>query len=125
MTEFKIGDRVLHLVLSMDAWERFETIYHKRIDQVILSLEGTDDLSSTLDIFAELARTGDELMGIEEPVTREWISRRVRPGALVAMAAAAVQAINEGLSVEGVDDKPEVVDLVLEEIKKKAETEAS
>ena len=94
-------------------------------DKEDLSLYGTPEhLGAVAKMIRILGNSGLEETGEAPDLTDKWVMRAMKPAQLNDAIAACLQAINEGMESEIPDENgEEPVDVTLEEMKKKKETE--
>ena len=77
-----------------------------------------------LEALAILAQCGAEIEGEACEVDAKWLKKHMGPGSTKAVVDAILAAVTEGMRMETeTGDEDEEVDVVLEEIKKKEETD--
>lgn len=117
MTKIKVGGRELALDFTIAAMDRMEQALGEAIDLSNLQkavVEKTGDRKALIAVIWAMA---------EPPVEADWLSAHVRPGRLINLRRAALEAMTEGMLMETEEpDENEEVDVVLEEIKKNDNT---
>jgi len=125
MTTFKAGGRELALCFNLSAMDALEQELGQPIELADVKeriVEQTKERKKLLTILRVLAEEGAAVAG-SEPPEEAWLKRHVRPGDLPRAQVAIFEAVAAGMSMETADgDEDEEVDVVLEELKKKAGT---
>lgn len=109
-----IAGKEIDVRLTMAAMERVAALYDGKYPS---TKQLNDDFNDYNKLFAVV-----EAMTEDPEITRDWLFAKVRPGTLVALRLTVLAASAEGWSmetVEGEEKNAEVVDVTLEEIKKK------
>ena len=122
MKQIKVGGRELALDFTMDAMDQMEVALGEKIDLSNLQTSVVDKTADRKALLAVLhCMTQPDERG--ERVTLDWLKMHVRPGQLVMLRRAVLDAMTEGMSMETEEaDEDEEVDVVLEEIKKNDST---
>lgn len=125
MVTFKAGGRELALAFTLAAMDRMEDRLGCPVDlrdiKAIVA-EATQDRRKCVTLLQTLAEEGEACGGPEAP-DEMWLKRHLRAGDLPRMQIAIFEAVSEGMTMEtGEGDESEEVDVVLESLKKKAET---
>ena len=125
MTTINVGGRELALILTLDALDAIEQRFDK---PMATNAEGLTSMlgerRSLVALLCILACQGEYMAGREPDFDETWLARRLSPGQLPAVQNAVLSAILEGMRMEGGQDEGDV-DLVLEELKKKAKPAGS
>lgn len=125
MQKIKIGGRDLALAFTISAMDAMELVTGTPVDLENIKetvVESCKDRRKLLDLVAILAHEGAALDETAAEADAAWLAKHLRPGHLPRVQIAVLNAVADGMrmeSAEGEDD--EEVDVVLEELKKKAE----
>lgn len=125
MQKLHIGGRDLALAFTISAMDAMETITGAPVDLDNIKetvVESCKDRRKLLELVAIMSREGAALDETAAEADAAWLAKHMRPGNLPRVQIAVLGAVADGMrmeSAEGEDD--EEVDVVLEELKKKAE----
>lgn len=123
MMRFKVGGRELALAFTLGAMDKIEqrlgvSVELGNVKETVV--EQTQDRKKLVALLAILIDEGEAAEG-REGVGETWIAAHLKPGQLPKAQIAILGAVAEGMSMESADgDGNEEIDLVLEELKKKA-----
>ena len=121
-TPLKIGKRTFALAFTANALaELEETVEGFDIANIA---ETTKSMKTLLDVVTSLAKAGEELEGRTLDVDRKWFGAHISPAPLsiAKVQIAVLNAFSEGLRMEAEENEDGEVDVVLEDLKKKANT---
>lgn len=125
MQKLKISGRELALAFTISAMDKMEAVTGSPVDLDNIKetvVEACRDRRKLLALVAILAQEGAALDETAESVGIEWLAQHMRPGHLPKVQIAVLGAVADGMRMESAEgDEDEEVDLVLEELKKKAE----
>ena len=125
MQKLHIGGRELALAFTISAMDAMETITGAPVDLDNIKetvVDSCKDRRKLLELVAIMSREGAALDETAAEADAAWLAKHLRPGNLPRVQIAVLGAVADGMrmdSAEGEDD--EEVDVVLEELKKKAE----
>lgn len=124
MIKFSVGGRELALAFTLGAMDKIEERLGQPVDINNVKesvVEQTTDRKKLVEMLTILAEEGEAIMGSDDGVDKSWIMSHLRPGMLPRAQIAILGAVAEGMSMESADgDEDKEIDVVLEEIKKKA-----
>lgn len=124
MIKFSVGGRELALAFTLGAMDKIEARLGQPVDINNVKesvVEQTTDRKKLVEMLTILAEEGEAIIGRDDGVDKSWIMSHLRPGMLPRAQIAILGAVAEGMSMESADgDEDKEIDVVLEEIKKKA-----
>lgn len=124
MIKFSVGGRELALAFTLGAMDKIEERLGQPVDINNVKesvVEQTTDRKKLVEMLTILAEEGEAIIGRDDGVDKSWIMSHLRPGMLPRAQIAILGAVAEGMSMESADgDEDKEIDVVLEEIKKKA-----
>lgn len=125
MQKIKIGGRDLALAFTISAMDAMELVTGTPVDLENIKetvVESCKDRRKLLDLVAILAHEGAALDETAAEADAAWLAKHMRPGNLPRVQIAVLGAVADGMRMESADgEDDEEVDVVLEELKKKAE----
>lgn len=125
MQKLHIGGRDLALAFTISAMDEMEKVTGTPVDLDNIKetvVESCKDRRKLLDLVAILAHEGAALDETAADADAAWLAKHMRPGHLPRVQIAVLGAVAGGMRMESAEgDEDEEVDVVLEELKKKAE----
>lgn len=125
MQKLKIGGRELALAFTISAMDEMEKVTGAPVDLDNIKetvVESCKDRRKLMALVAILAHEGAILEGESSDIDAAWLAQHMRPGHLPKVQIAVLGAVADGMRMESAEgDEDEEVDVVLEELKKKAE----
>ena len=125
MQKLKIGGRELALAFTISAMDEMEKVTGAPVDLDNIKetvVESCKDRRKLMTLVAILAHEGAALQGETCDIDAAWLAQHMRPGHLPKVQIAVLGAVADGMRMESAEgDEDDEVDVVLAELKKKAE----
>lgn len=119
--EMKVGERALRFRFTVKAWLEVEEKVGS-LGKLFKRFEEDDKpLAASITLAAACATAGEKHAGGTEEITEAYLIEHLSPKQMKEANMLARKALTIGMRRETAEDEDEVVDAVLEELKKKAD----